>query len=340
MNGLKKILIAGTATAVAAHFAGRYWLRQRRWFEWADRTVIVTGSSRGLGPVLARQLVDRGANVVICARNANDLAQAEESLSGGWGDVLAVPCDVTKPEDVHSLVQQTLTEFGRVDILINNAGIIEVGPWESMTEDDFQRSMATHAWGVLNTTRAVAPTMKAAGWGRILNVASLGGKRAVPHMLPYAASKFAVVGLSTGLRAELAKDGIVVTTVSPGLMRTGSPRNAIFKGRHREEYTWFSIGDSLPLFSMDAEKAAEQILTACQNGDADVTITGPLNFSEVLSRLAPNWAIEGMTVLDRMLPTMGGIGRRAARGFQSQTEWTDSFLTMLSQRAARRNNEL
>jgi len=340
MNGLQKFLVAGAAVGLAAHFAGKQWLRQQRWFEWEGRTVIITGSSRGLGLVLARQLVDLGANVVICARSQDDLDAAEASLRGGWGDVLAVPCDVTEPDQVHNLVERTLARFGQVDVLINNAGIIEVGPWESMSDEDFQRSMATHAWGVLNTTRAVAPAMRANGWGRIVNVASLGGKRAVPHMIPYAASKFAVVGLSTGLRTELAKYGILVTTVSPGLMRTGSPRNAIFKGQHRDEYTWFSIGDSLPLLSIDAESAAEKILVACQRGEADVTIVGSLNMSETISRLFPNWAIEGMTVMDRLLPSMGGIGQQEARGYESQSAWTNSFLTMLSQRAARRNNEL
>lgn len=92
--------------------------------------------------------------------------------------------------------------------------------------------------------------------GRIVNVSSVGGKIGVPHLLPYTASKFALTGLSEGLRVELKRERILVTTVCPGLMRTGSPRNALFRGKHKREYAWFAIADSLPLLSISAESAA------------------------------------------------------------------------------------
>src|SRR5438270_7691587 len=98
--------------------------------------------------------------------------------------------------------------------------------------------------------------------GRIVNISSIGGKLSMPHLVPYGASKFALTGLSEGMRVELRKDGVFVTTVCPGLMRTGSPVNADFKGKHREEYSWFSISDSLPLLTMSAERAAGQIIGA------------------------------------------------------------------------------
>src|SRR5204863_5194639 len=122
----------------------------------------------------------------------------------------------------------------------------------------------------LFTTLSVLPAMRRQGEGRIVNISSIGGKIAVPHLLPYDASKFALTGFSEGLRAELLKDGIYVTTVCPGLMRTGSPRNADFKGQHEAEYAWFSIGDSLPGMSMSAEAAAERIVTAFRQGEAEV----------------------------------------------------------------------
>ena len=241
---------------------------------------------------------------------------------------------------MNAFVSDVVNHFGAVDVAINNAGIIEVGPFESMTEQNFQRSMDTHCWGTLNVVNAVLPSMRSQRWGRILNVASLGGKRAVPHMLPYAASKFALVGLSTGLRTELAKENIVVTTVTPGLMRTGSPRNANFKGQHRKEFTWFSIGDAFPLASINAVIAAKKILTACRNGDAEVVIAGPLNISGLANRLAPNWSIELLSLMDQLLPEMGGRGRNAARGHESETRWSPSILTRLSNLAAARNNEI
>ena len=112
--------------------------------------------------------------------------------------------------------------------------------------------MAVHFWGPLQTMPAAIPVMRRQRGGRIVNVSSIGGKIGVPHLAPYCASKFALTGLSESMRAELAKDGIHVTTVCPGMMRTGSPFNAWFKGRHREEFAWFAISDSLPVASIDA----------------------------------------------------------------------------------------
>jgi short-subunit dehydrogenase len=159
-------------------------------------------------------------------------------------------------------------------------------------------------------------------------------------MLPYSTSKFALVGLSNGLRTELAKDGILVTTICPSLMRTGSPRNATFKGQHRKEYAWFSIGDSLPLVSMKAESAARQILRACQHGEREVLLRNPTNLGIALQAMLPGATQKALTLVDRLLPAMGGIGERAAKGYESESAWSPSVLTTLTERAAERNNEM
>src|SRR5690606_33875253 len=109
-------------------------------------------------------------------------------------------------------------------------------------------------WGPFYCIDAVLGGMRRRGEGRIVNVSSVGGRVGVPHMVPYCAGKFALVGFSESLRAELRSSGIRVTTVCPGLMRTGSPRNALFKGRHRAEYAWFAIADSLPLATISSER--------------------------------------------------------------------------------------
>src|SRR5688572_12165081 len=271
------LLLAGAA--LAAGFAARTMLRRSRRFSFADRTVFVAGGSRGMGLVLARQLVDAGARVAICARTAADLEAAERELRARGGEVFALLCDVSKPADVRATVRQIVERFGAIDVLFNIAGIIQVGPLEAMTRDDFQRAMDVHFWGTLNTVLEVLPAMRRRGWGRIVNVASLGGKRAVPHMLPYTASKFALVGLSSGLRTELAKDGILVTTIVPSLVRTGSARNALYKGQHRKEYAWFSIAASLPGVAMSAERAAAQILRVSRDGEREVLLRDPANFA-------------------------------------------------------------
>jgi NAD(P)-dependent dehydrogenase (short-subunit alcohol dehydrogenase family) len=294
----------------------------------------------GLGLVLSRQLVAAGARVALCARTEADVRTAAEELRQRGGRVLGMVCDVRDRGQVNSLVATTEAEFGPVDCLFNVAGIMQVGPLDEMTVDDFREAMEINCWGPLHTTLAVLPTMRRRRFGRIVNVASVGGKRAVPHMLPYDTSKFAVVGLSTGLRTELMQHGIYVTTACPTLMRTGRPRNAKFKGQHRQEYAWFSIGGSLPLVSMSAERAAGQIIRACQAGDGEVWIANWFSPPRWASELAPKLTNEILAVVNRFLPRPGGIGQRAAYGYESQSAISPSVLTALGEQAAIQNNQL
>jgi short-subunit dehydrogenase len=182
--------------------------------------------------------------------------------------------------------------------------------------------------------------MRARGAGRIVNIASIGGKVAVPHLAPYSASKFALVGFSEGLRAELTAHGILVTTVVPGLMRTGSPRNASFKGRHRAEYAWFAVSDSLPGVSMDVERAARRIVCACRDGDAEVVLSLPAKAAALAHALAPGLVADVLGLVNRFLPEPGGIGTDRKRGSESESAIAPSWLTALGDAAARRHNQL
>ena len=340
MQNWAKNLAAAGAVGFGGWMLARAWVRSRNWFSFRGKTVLVTGGSRGLGLVLARKLVARGARVAICARTVSDLRVAEDELRRRGGDVISVVCDVTDPEQVAAMVDQVHGRLGPIQVLMNVAGIMLVGPLDAMTDDDFQRAMRINCWSALYTSRAVLPDMRRAGWGRIVNVASIGGKQAVPHMLPYVASKFALVGLSNGLRAELARENILVTTACPTIMRTGSPRNAFFKGQHQKEYTWFKMGSALPVVSMSAEAAARQILEACQAGAGEVLITNWLNLGIHFQRLFPGLADELAAMANRLLPEMGGIGQNVARGSESETPFTSSWVATLNDSAAERNNEM
>lgn len=339
MNLLKKLAIGGTIAYGSINLA-RSLARHRRVFPWRGKRVLITGGSRGLGLVIARQLADQGARLAIIARSAEDLEAARAELECKGGEVIARSCDVRDASQVHEVVQRITEEWGGVDVLFNVAGVIEVGPFDAMTAADFENSMRTNCWGALHTIKEVLPGMRERGFGRILNVASVGGKRAVPHMLPYAASKFALVGLSNGLRAELRHENIFVSTACPGLMRTGSPRNATFKGQHRKEYAWFSIGDSLPLVSMSAEKAASQIIRGAQEGRGEFIVCNPTNISLYLQSVFPELTSDFLAIMGTVLPAMGGIGKQAAYGFESQSEWSPSLLTRLTEEAARRNHQI
>jgi NAD(P)-dependent dehydrogenase (short-subunit alcohol dehydrogenase family) len=313
--------------------------RRARRLELAGAVVIVTGGSRGLGLALAREFGRLGARVAVGARDPNALLRAREDLVGRGVDAVTVPCDVTRPAEIEALVGAVVERWGRIDVLVNNAGVIDVGPLDAMTLDDFERAMATNFWAALHGTLAVLPVMREQGGGRIVNVASIGGKLSVPHLLPYSASKFALVGLSEGLRSEL-RDGVLVTTVCPGLMRTGSPRNASFKGRHRAEYAWFSIADSLPGVSMDVDRAARQIVRACRDGVAEVVLSPPAKLAATLHGLAPGLVAQALGLVNRLLPGPGGIGTRGVPGHESGSALAPSWLTALGDEAARRYNQV
>jgi NAD(P)-dependent dehydrogenase (short-subunit alcohol dehydrogenase family) len=312
----------------------------RRGFAFQGKVVLITGGSRGLGLVMARQLAREGARLAICARDADELERAREELTSMGAEVLALTCDVTERTQVEAAVRMIVERLGPVDVLINNAGVIQVGPMELMTTADYDEAMRTHFWGPLFMTLAVLPEMRVRRAGRIVNIASIGGKISVPHLLPYSASKFALTGLSEGLRAELLKDGILVTTVCPGLMRTGSPRNAMFKGRHRAEYAWFSISDSLPFTSIAAERAARQILAACRRGDAELVVSVQAKLATKVAGLMPGFVANALGFVNTILPGPDGIGAGRVRGEDSESALSPSLLTILSDRAAVRNNEI
>jgi NAD(P)-dependent dehydrogenase (short-subunit alcohol dehydrogenase family) len=333
--------IVGLAAGVAAAFVGARIVRERRGIDFGGRVVVITGGSRGLGLVMARKLAARGARLVLLARDERELDRARRLLEEEHGaDVMAIRCDVRRRADVRAAVAQILEQRGAVDVLINNAGVIQVGPLEHMQHEDFENAMATHFWGPLHLMLELTPSMRRRGFGRIVNIGSIGGRVAVPHLAPYSASKFALTGLSDAVRAELAPAGICVTTVSPGLMRTGSPVNAYVKGQHQAEYAWFAIADALPGFSIAAERAADQILAACAHGDPELTITLQARGAIMLNDLAPELMARLMMMVSRLLPGSGGPeGDRSKRGRESESKWAPSWATTLSDRAAVLNNE-
>ena len=317
--------------------------RARYGYDFAGKVALVTGGSRGLGLVLARRLVREDAHVTLIARDSEELQRAADNIHRDHpnADVIVVAADVRRPDDAERAVAMTVERYGRIDVVINNAGIIQVGPIDHMRLADYEDAMSTHFWGPLHMVRATLPHLRRQGEGRIVNISSIGGRIAVPHMLPYSASKFALTGLSDGLRAELAHENILVTTVCPGLMRTGSPINAMFKGQHPREYTWFAISGSLPGVSINAERAARQILAACRRGDAELVITPQAKLAIVARALAPELFAGVMSLMNRLLPTPAGQnGDAARRGRTTGSEWAASPILAPMYAAARRNNEL
>jgi NAD(P)-dependent dehydrogenase (short-subunit alcohol dehydrogenase family) len=316
-------------------------MRRRRAIDVEGRVALITGGSRGLGLLLARELGQLGARVILAARDEAELVRAQRDLEDHEIDATIFVADVSSESEAKDIVDEAVARFGRIDILINNAGVITVGPVGHMTVKDFEDAMATHFWGPLHTMRAAVRHMREQGGGRIVNISSFGGRIGVPHLAPYCASKFALTGLSTSMRAELSRDGIMVTTVCPGLMRTGSPFNAWFKGRHREEFTWFTIADSLPVISIDARRAARQIVNALRHGDPELTITLPARLAMAIYGVAPNAVAHALSLTNRLLPAPTGLlGDESHSGWHSTSKWAPSVLTRATERSARENNEV
>jgi NAD(P)-dependent dehydrogenase (short-subunit alcohol dehydrogenase family) len=343
--------ISGTATntglaLVAAALTTAITLRAKkrsRAFDFNGKSVVITGGSRGLGLVLGRLLAARGARLTLIARDANELQTAAADIHGRCpsADVLVVSADVGEREEVERAISTAIGHHGRVDVLINNAGIINVGPLDHMKVSDYDDAMKTHFWGPLFLVLAVLPHMRSQGVGRIVNISSVGGRISVPHLLPYSASKFALTGLSDGLRAELARDRIIVTTVCPGLMRIGSPVNAVFKGQQAQEYAWFAIASSLPVMTISAERAARKILAACRRGDAELVITPQAKLAVLARTIAPELFSDAMSLVQRLLPrAVGAEGDIAASGRSAGSEWAPSPVLAPMYAAAEQNNEL
>jgi NAD(P)-dependent dehydrogenase (short-subunit alcohol dehydrogenase family) len=249
--------------------------------------------------------------------------------------------DIATESQAQRVVADAVDRHGRLDVLVNNAGVITVGPVDHMTVADFEEAMATHFWGPLHTMFAAIPHMRRSGGGRIVNISSIGGRIGLPHLAPYCASKFALTGVSMSLRAELARDNILVTTVCPGLMRTGSPFNAWFKGRYREEFAWFAIADSLPVISIDGRRAATKIVNAARHGDCELVVTWPARVAIAAAALAPHTFARAMQLVNRALPApTGALGNESHSGWHSRSRWAPSLLTRPTERSAAANNEL
>ena len=284
-------------------------------FSLKNKVALITGGSRGLGLVLARQICAQGGKVALLARDSDELIRAKTELAGRGGKVFTVQCDLLDSAQIHSAIRQTIDRFGKIDILINNAGIIEVGPLQHMRREDFERSMAVHFWAPYELTSEVASEMRTWGGGRIVNISSIGGKIAVPHMAPYTVSKFALAGFSDAIRSELARDKIYVTTVTPGLMRTGSEGHAKFKGDHSAEFHAFTGANRLPFASMSAERAAKKILAACARGQSALAIPFAARVLIVAHALFPNFVGQIMKIVNKRLPLpVAGDGSEAHAG--------------------------
>ncbi len=316
------------------------------------RTALVMGASRGLGLLVSEELLQRGFTVYGCARDEDELEGAARILAAAVPGGRFVPriCDVRYQEEVASVVEEVVATHGRLDVAMHVAGVIQVGHADKVTLGHYHDAVDTMLWGPVHLALASVPHMREAGHGRVGIVSSVGGLVAVPRLVPYSVAKFGAVGLAEGLYAELSGTGVTVTTVTPGLMRTGGHTHARFVDDAVTDYAWFAPLASLPGLSISAERAARRIVSGVLSGKPTVELTPLTIIGRRVHGLAPATTTRAMGLVSRLLP--GPTGRAAdpmsgaapaVDGSSARARLSSRVvdgLSVLGDRAARRTNEV
>ena len=204
----------------------------------ADKTAIVTGASSGIGAAIAKELAAEGANVVLVARTLENLNKVKEEIEAqGKGKVQAVQADVAESEDVKRMVETAVEHFSDVDILVNNAGQMLEGTVRSGKVNEWEKMIDVNIKGVLYNIDAVLPKMVERATGHIINIASVSGQEVTKHSTVYSGTKYAVRAISMGLEKELARTGVRVTNISPGMVATRLSEGNTWNGRKKLKAT-------------------------------------------------------------------------------------------------------
>ena len=244
--------------------------------------VLVTGASQGIGRALVVEAAKRGCKVLAAARSQPLLDELAAEVRAAGGTLETVAADITKPEDRAAMVSAATRHFGGLDVLVNNAGIGATGHFMDSEPDVLRQIFETNFFGLTETTRVFLPLLKQGVTPAIVNISSVVGRRALPARSLYSASKFAVAGFSEAIRAELAKDGIDVLVVSPGLTRTNFSKNMLEqKARMQMDH----------MRGMTSAEVAVATLRAMERGTLETTLTFKGKLLVLVNRFAP-WVVD------------------------------------------------
>ena len=260
----------------------------------AEKAVIVTGGASGIGRAVSEELARRGARVTLADMNAELLAETAGSITKAGGQAKPVTLDVTDPDAVRKLVDDTVAEYGKLDYIFNNAGVVVFGEAQNFPLEDWHKIIDTNLYGVVHGVAAAYPVMIKQGFGHIINTASLAGLVPATGLIPYVASKFGVVGISNALRIEGADYGVKVSVVCPGLIDTGM-KNSKLIGLDREK-----ILEASPKL-LPAEECARVILNGVERNKAIIVVTAGAKFFWILQRISPAITRSILRVLNRRM---------------------------------------
>lgn len=248
-------------------------------------TVLITGASQGTGKATALLFARQGYDVILAARQPERLEQVAEAVRTEGRQALAVPTDMGDVQQVEVLVYKALDQFGRIDVLVNNAGYYISGAMEQTSLDDWQRVMQTNFWGYLYTIRTLLPQFLERGSGTIVNVGGFGNRVVLPEMTAYFASKYAVIGLTNALRLELTPRGIQVSEVHPGVINSDFLERAIIRSQdaaqseERREQLQAMLQAS---WVSQPEAIAEAIWEAVQERRSEVIVGEPMAVAKAM----------------------------------------------------------
>jgi short-subunit dehydrogenase len=239
--------------------------------ELKDAVVIVTGASQGIGEASAKALAGQGAKLALVARSLDLLNEVAKNIPGA----LVIQADMTKPEDIKMMIAKTVEHFGRIDLLVNNAGQATYGNVESVDPDNYHKIIELNIFGPLLAMQAVIPQMRKQGGGMILNVSSQVSKMYLPGLAAYASTKYALNALSLTARQELEKDKIVVSVLHPGLTSTNFGKNAL--GQRSQQWSGGNAsgpdGQVRQMPQSDPpEKVAEKLIELAKSGEAELLV--------------------------------------------------------------------
>jgi NADP-dependent 3-hydroxy acid dehydrogenase YdfG len=254
----------------------------------SSRVVLITGASAGIGAATARELARAGCRLALAARRKDRLEELARELKLRHDtDALIQVVDVQQPKQVGAMVETAARHFGHLDVLINNAGVLRMAPLVQMPDKDMADLMDINFWPVIHATRAVVPIMAAHGGGHIINVASGVSRRGLPYMTVYSATKWALAGLTEGLRLELAPKNIRLTTVYPGVIDTDMPRT-VDRSRLPAEYPDHARS------RVPVERVARAIARAVRKQPVEVYVPGWLRYAAWVCAICPG-------VVDRVM---------------------------------------
>jgi short-subunit dehydrogenase len=242
-----------------------------------DRTAVVTGASSGIGCDVARTLGAMGAQVAMLARRKELLDEIKENIESGGGRTLGIGVDVTRATEVREAVDRILESFGKIDVLVNSAGVLIPGNVESMQIGDLERMMAVNVYGTVNAIQAVLPSMRDRSRGNIVNIGSLAGRRGFPTLGGYCATKFALVGLSEALRVELYGSGVTVSMIMPGVIDTPMVR--------KDESKNFGLPENM--LAMPPQWVTAAVISAIVTGMPEIDVPPGAALAEKIAAVFP-----------------------------------------------------